>query len=277
MPHLVCGTYRIDLVRPVIMAIINMTPDSFSGDGLAGQGVAEALARAEQALEAGAGILDVGGESTRPGSPPVSDAEEIERVVPVVERLAGLGVPISVDTMKPAVMTAALAAGASLINDVNGLRAPGALAALAASGAGVCVMHMQGIPGTMQVAPVYGDVVGEVMEFLEARVSALKAAGVARARICLDPGFGFGKALEHNLALLRSLKRFEALGSPLLVGLSRKSMLGQITGQPVDKRMVASAVGAVLAVEQGARILRVHDVEATRDALRVWEAFNAGA
>lgn len=273
MSYLVCGSYQLDLRRPVIMAILNLTPDSFSGDGLAGFQTDAVVRQGELAIEKGAGILDLGGESTRPGSPPVAEAEEIDRIMPALERLIGLGVPVSVDTMKPGVMRAALAAGASMVNDVNGFCAAGAVEVVAGSGAGLCVMHMQGNPQTMQLAPSYGeDVVSEVTSFLRARVSVLQAAGVGLSRICVDPGFGFGKTLAHNMALLGGLGRLAELGLPILAGLSRKSFLGAITGQPPDKRQVASAVGALLAVERGARIVRVHDVEATRDALLLWEA-----
>jgi dihydropteroate synthase len=267
-----CGTYRLDLRRPAIMAILNVTSDSFSGDGLAGASLAQVLAQAEAAVAAGAAILDVGGESTRPGAAPVSDADELARVVPAVERLASLGVPISVDTMKPRVMAATIAAGASMINDINGFRSPGAIEVVAGSDVGLCVMHMQGAPRTMQEAPSYVDVVGEVDGFLRGRVADLEAAGIQRERLCIDPGFGFGKTVEHNLEILRRLAVFTAQGLPLLAGLSRKSMLGALTGRPVDARLHASVAAAVLAVERGARIVRVHDVAATRDALRMWEA-----
>lgn len=269
---LVCGTHTLDLRRPAIMAIINLTEDSFSGDGLAGAGLDRILEKAGAAAEAGAAILDLGGESTRPGAVAVGEEEELARVIPVIERLAVLGLPISVDTMKPAVMRAAAAAGATMINDVNAFRSPGAVEAVADSGVGLCVMHMQGTPRTMQAAPVYGDVVEEVDVFLSARVAALTAAGVAPERICIDPGFGFGKTLEHNVELLRRLPFLSGQGRPLLVGLSRKSMLGALTGQAVEGRVFASVAAALLAVERGARILRVHDVAATRDALKIWEA-----
>lgn len=253
------------------MAIVNLTADSFSGDGVQAD-LEAALRRAECALEEGADMLDIGAESTRPGSAPVSEDEERERVVRVVERLHSLGVPLSVDTCKPAVMRAALAAGADMINDVLGFRAPGAIEAVAATAGGLCVMHMQGEPRTMQQAPQYRDVVAEVAAFLDARVAQLAAAGVALDRIALDPGFGFGKTVEHNFALLRELARFGAGGLPVLVGLSRKSMLGAVTGQRVEARMPASIVAALIAVQRGASIVRVHDVAPTRDALAVWRA-----
>ncbi|MDT3669873.1 MAG: dihydropteroate synthase [Aromatoleum sp.] len=271
MQTLKCGRFEIDLSRPRIMAIINVTPDSFSGDGL-GHDLDAALRRCEAAVEAGARFLDLGGESTRPGSQPVSEQEELDRVVPLVERLADWPVPVSVDTVKPAVMRASLAAGASLINDINGFRAPGAIDALQGSNAAVCVMHMQGEPRSMQSSPHYGDVVGEVLDFLTRRVQELEALGIDKSRITIDPGFGFGKTLEHNLAMFRALDHFVATGRPVLIGVSRKSMLGAIIGRPVAERTPASVAAALMAVERGARIVRVHDVAATRDALSVWEA-----
>lgn len=271
MQTLKCGRFEIDLARPQIMAIINVTPDSFSGDGL-GRDLDAALRRCEAAVEAGADLLDLGGESTRPGSQSVSEQEELDRVVPLVERLADWPVPVSVDTVKPAVMRASLAAGASLINDINGFRASGAVEALKGSNAAVCVMHMQGEPRSMQSSPHYDDVVGDVLDFLARRVDELEAQGVDRSRITIDPGFGFGKTLEHNLAMFRALDRFVAMGCPVLIGVSRKTMLGAITGRPVAERTSASVAAALMAVERGARIVRVHDVAATRDALSVWEA-----
>lgn len=271
MSLLQCGRFALDLSRPRIMAVVNLTDDSFSGDGLHDD-VGAALRRAEAALADGAEILDLGAESTRPGSDPVPEQIEIERLVPVIEELVKWHVPLSIDTLKPAVMRAALAAGADMINDVNGFRAQGVVEAVAEGSAALCVMHMQGAPRTMQQAPRYGDVVTEVEIFLTERVAALTAAGVARARIVLDPGFGFGKTLKHNLALLRDLKRFTDGGLPVLAGLSRKSMLGAITGRAVDQRMAASVAAALIAVQHGARIVRVHDVAATRDALSVWQA-----
>ncbi|HNQ76355.1 MAG TPA: dihydropteroate synthase [Pseudothauera hydrothermalis] len=274
MSVLRCGRFELDLSRPRVMAIINLTPDSFSGDGVGGE-VSAALARAKAALEAGADILDLGAESTRPGAEPVPEAVEIARIVPVVRALADWRVPLSVDTMKPAVMRAALEAGADLINDVNGFRAPGALQAVRDSDAALCVMHMQGEPRTMQIEPRYADVVGEVAAFLDERVSTLCAAGVARERIVLDPGFGFGKTLDHNLTLLTHLDRVCAPGLPILVGVSRKSMLGAITGRPVDQRLGASVAAALLAVQRGAHIVRVHDVADTVDALKVLAALQS--
>ena len=279
MHTLTCGRFTLRLDHPYVMAIINVTPDSFSGDGV-GHDLDAAMARAEQALEAGAEILDIGGESTRPGSPAVSEVEEIDRVVPLVERLQGFNVPLSVDTLKPGVMRAALAAGADLINDVNGFRAPGAFEAVVDSNAALCVMHMQGTPQDMQVAPVYADVVREVTDFMLDQARALEAAGVARERIVLDPGFGFGKTLEHNLTLFRALEGMGRHGYPLFVGVSRKTMMGQLSGRSVPaERMVASVAAALLAAQRGAHIIRVHDVAATCDALKVlhaiegWRAF----
>lgn len=261
----------LSLARPLIMGIVNVTPDSFSDGGRYSTQEA-ALAHALRLIEEGADVLDIGGESTRPGAAAVPEAEEIERVVPLIAALAGRGVPLSVDTSKPAVMRAALAAGAAIVNDVYALQAPGAIDVVAASDCGVVLMHMQGVPRTMQLGPHYDDVVAEVLAFLRARLAALGAAGVASDRVAIDPGFGFGKTVEHNFTLLRELSRFTAPGSPVLAGLSRKSMLGAVTGRALGERVTASVVGAVLAVERGARVLRVHDVAATRDGLRVWEA-----
>jgi len=271
MQVLRCGRFRLELDRPRLMAIVNVTPDSFSGDGL-NRDLDAAVRRAQAAVDAGADLLDIGGESTRPGSEPVSEQEELDRVIPLVERLAGWAVPVSVDTFKPAVMRESLRAGASLINDINAFRAPGAIDAVRDSEAALCVMHMQGEPRGMQSDPRYDDVVAEVLEFLHDRVRALADEGVGRDRILLDPGFGFGKTLEHNLALFRALDRFVAQDYPVLVGVSRKSMIAAITGRAVAERVHGSVAAALLAVERGARIVRVHDVAATRDALKVWQA-----
>ena len=265
-----CANYAIDLSTPKIMAIINVTENSFSGDGLAGR--KELIrARAERLIADGADILDVGGESTRPGVQPVSLQEELDRIVPVVEALADLGIPISVDTMKPKVMDEAIKAGAAIVNDVRALEAPGAIEIVSQSAVGVCLMHMKGEPRTMQQAPRYDDIIQEVAEYLQGRADALHSAGVCRNRVCIDPGFGFGKTLAHNIILFQSLEKFMTVGYPLLIGVSRKSMLGEITGQPVGRRTTASAVAAVLAISQGASIVRVHDVAETRDALSVWQ------
>ena len=266
-----CGKFSFSLDRPLIMGIVNLTPDSFSGDGVAND-TARAVEHARRQITAGADMLDIGAESSRPGCQPVSLADELARLLPVLDALADCGVPISVDTYKPDVMRAALASGASMINDIYALRMPGALEAVAASDCAVCLMHMQGEPLTMQQAPVYGDVVGEVRAFLEERVIAARAAGIADDRLVLDPGFGFGKTLAHNLELLRRQPELSVDGLPLLAGLSRKSMLGTMTGREVGQRMPASIAAALLAAQRGARILRVHDVAETRDALAVWQA-----
>jgi dihydropteroate synthase len=255
------------------MGVVNITPDSFS-DGGHFASTQAALARARQLIAEGADILDIGGESTRPGSAGVALDEERKRVLPVLEQLAGGPVPVSVDTQKPALMREAIAAGASMINDINALQAPEALAAVAQSDVAVCLMHKQGAPADMQIDPHYADVVAEVLEFLDGRVRAAHAAGIAPERIALDPGFGFGKTLEHNLELLRHLDRFGAAGAAVLAGMSRKGMLGRLTGREVGERVFASVAAAVIAVEKGARIVRVHDVAATRDALAVWTAVN---
>ena len=266
-----CGTFQLNLSRPLIMGIVNVTPDSFSDGGRYLQRDA-ALAYANQLVEQGADLLDIGGESTRPGAPVISVQQELDRVLPVIEGLRGIALPVSVDTRKPEVMRAALAAGASMVNDINALQQPEAMAIVAGSNAAVCLMHMQNNPQTMQQQPNYHDVVAEVIEFLRARIAAALVAGIARERIVVDPGFGFGKTLEHNLALLRRLHEFSTLGVPLLAGLSRKSMLGTITSQDVEHRVYASVAAALLAVQRGANIVRVHDVQATVDALKIWAA-----
>lgn len=253
------------------MGIVNLTDNSFSGDGLHGQANA-AIAQGRRMVEEGAELLDLGAESSRPGAEPVSLQQELDRLLPVVTGLRDCGVPLSIDTVKPEVMRAAIDAGADLINDIAALQAPGALAAVAAGKAAVCLMHMRGEPRTMQADPHYDDVVGEVLAFLMDRVAACEAAGISRQRIVIDPGFGFGKTLGHNLHLLRHLDRFVATGLPVLAGISRKSMLGQMTGKPVGERVHAGVAAALLAVQRGARIVRVHDVAATRDALAVWLA-----
>ncbi len=266
-----CGRFTLSLERPLIMGVVNVTPDSFSDGGLFAD-PAQAIAQARRLIDEGADILDIGGESTRPGSAPVPFAEERRRVLPVIENLSACGVPVAVDTRKPQLMREALAAGASMINDINALGAAGAIEAVAASDAAVCLMHLRGDPRTMQDAPAYDDVVREVRDYLRGRVAAAEAAGIARGRIVVDPGFGFGKTLEHNLALLRGLHSFAELGGALLAGLSRKSMLGQLTGREVGERVYAGVAAALAAVKNGAHIVRVHDVAATRDALAVWQA-----
>lgn len=250
------------------MGILNVTPDSFSDGGLYCD---QAVARAHLLIEQGADIIDIGGESTRPGAKPVGIGQELDRVLPVIEGLRGIAVPISIDTFKPAVMKAALRAGASMINDINALQDPDALQVAAQSDAAVCLMHKRGDPQTMQAQPEYADVAAEVFEFLRARVAAVEQAGIFRERIAVDPGFGFGKTLVHNLALLRQLREFDALGVPVLAGLSRKSMLGAMTGRAVDGRIHASVAAALIAVQRGAAMVRVHDVAATVDALKIWE------
>jgi dihydropteroate synthase len=268
-----CGRYTLPLSRPLIMGIVNVTPDSFS-DGGHHVSAAAGIEHAFRLLEEGADILDIGGESSRPGAQPVSLDEELRRVLPVIEALRGRNVPLSVDTGKTEVMLAALAAGADMINDINALQGKGALEAVAGSNAAVCLMHRQGTPQTMQLAPSYENVVAEVMAFLAARMAAAEAAGIGRERLVVDPGFGFGKSLEHNLALLRQLDRFEMLGVPLLAGLSRKSMLGQITGLDVESRLIPSVAAAVIAAMKGAKIIRVHDVKASKEALQIVNAIN---
>jgi dihydropteroate synthase len=267
-----CAGRVLDLCRPRVMGILNVTPDSFS-DGGAFFDPAAALDHARAMVAEGADLIDVGGESTRPGAAPVELEDELRRVIPLIETLASeLSVPISVDTSKPQVMEAAVRAGAGMINDVRALGAPGALEAARGLGAPVCLMHMRGEPRTMQAAPHYGDVVKEVRAYLASRVDACLVAGIPRKRLIVDPGFGFGKTLDHNLALLSRLGEIGDLGLPMLVGLSRKSMLGAITGRAVGERLPASLAAALLAVERGASILRVHDVAATVDVLKVREA-----
>jgi len=272
---LVCGRYRLSLDRPLVMGVLNITPDSFA-DGGVFLDLNDATDRVRQMLGEGADIVDIGGESTRPGAAPTPEASELERVIPLLQniRLAcdARGVPISVDTRKPVVMRAAIAAGASMINDINALRAPGAIEALSEGSAAVCLMHMQGEPATMQQSATYDDVVADVAAFLAERAAACVAEGIDRARIVLDPGFGFGKTVEHNLTLLRRLSEIAALGYPLLAGLSRKSTIGMLTGRDVDDRMAGSVAAALAAVARGAAIVRVHDVRETADALKVWRA-----
>jgi len=269
-----CGQFHLDLAHPKVMGIVNVTPDSFSDGGRYASSAA-AIEHAQQLIADGADLLDIGGESTRPGAAEVSEQEELDRVLPVIEGLHDIAVPISIDTWKPAVMRAALKAGASLVNDVNALQAKDALQAVADSDAAVCLMHKQGTPQTMQQQPRYADVVAEVCGFLRERIAAAETAGIARARIVIDPGFGFGKALTHNLDLLRHLEALRALGVPVLAGLSRKSMLGALTGRAVDDRVAASVAAALLAVQRGAAIVRVHDVRETVDALKVLMAVNS--
>jgi dihydropteroate synthase len=270
-----CAGQLLELAQPQVMGVLNVTPDSFS-DGGRHLDPAVAVERALAMVAEGAAIVDVGGESTRPGAEAVDAEEEIRRVVPVIEALVPrIGVPISVDTSKPAVIRAATRAGARLVNDVRGLRLPGALEAAAESGAAVCLMHMQGEPGRMQLDPRYADVVAEVRDFLAARLAACRAAGIPRERICVDPGIGFGKSPAHNLALLRHLGELAEPGIPVLVGVSRKSLVGMITGRPTGERLAGSVAFAALAVAGGASIVRAHDVAATVDAVKVAHAWQA--
>jgi len=266
-----CGAHTFDLARPLVMGVLNVTPDSFS-DGGRFLDRQSALAHARRMRDDGADLIDIGGESTRPGALPVLEHEELERVIPLVETLSAEGAAVAVDTRKPGVMRAAIAAGAALVNDIGALTAPGALEACAAGTAGVCLMHMQGDPQTMQDSPGYADVVAEVRDFLVVRARACEAAGIGRERIVIDPGFGFGKTLAHNLALLRSLGALVTTGYPVLAGLSRKASLGTIVGRPVGERLAASLAAALAAVQRGATIVRVHDVRETVDALKVWNA-----
>jgi dihydropteroate synthase len=266
--------FRLDLARPLVMGIVNVTPDSFSDGGRYAQADA-ARGHCDQLVAQGADILDIGGESTRPGARLPDTAEQLERVRPVLRHAVTLGVPVSVDTADPVVMREALEIGVDILNDVRALQAPGALDVAAGDPAvGICLMHMQGEPGSMQVAPHYDgdDVVGAVMAFLAGRRDAALAAGIARERIALDPGIGFGKTPAHNLALAVEQARLLQLGCPLLLGWSRKSTLGQLTGRPVGERMAASVAAALAAVRQGASVVRVHDVAETVDALKVWRA-----
>jgi dihydropteroate synthase len=263
-----CGRFAFALDRPLVMGIVNVTPDSFSDGGRYLQ-VDQAVAHALSLREAGADILDVGGESTRPGGAPVDAAEELGRVLPVVTSLRDAGVALSVDTMKPEVMAAALEAGADMINDVRGFEAPGAWDAVADSDCGLCIMHMRGTPGTMQAEPVYQDPVAEITTYLRQRMDSARAAGIREDRLCIDPGFGFGKTLAHNLALFKNLDRLTDM-APVLVGLSRKSMLGALTGRGIEDRLLPSVVAALLAIRRGAAIVRVHDVRETVDAIKLW-------
>jgi dihydropteroate synthase len=254
--------------------VVNVTPDSFSDGGRFFDPQA-ALSHARQLAQDGADILDVGGESSRPGALPVSEEEELERILPVLRGLEGMEKPISVDTRRPAVMREVLKAGASMINDIDALTAPGALEAVAASDCAVCLMHKKGEPATMQQDPHYDDVLREVLGFLKSRIDACERAGIAKERIVIDPGFGFGKTLEHNLTLLRHLSEFARLGTPVLAGWSRKSSLGRITGRPAGERLPASLAMALLSLQGGATILRVHDVKETKDVIEVWKAYQA--
>ena len=273
---LLCGRFELKLDRPLIMGVINVTPDSFS-DGSRHFETDAAVAHARTLLEEGADILDIGGESTRPGAREVPESEELRRVLPVLEALRGADIPLSVDTFKPGVMRAVLNAGADMINDIYAFRRPGALEAVQASRCGLCAMHMQGDPRTMQIAPAYDDVVAELRAFFVDRVETLRHAGVSLDRLVLDPGFGFGKTVKQNYILLHALSRLKVDALPLVVGVSRKSMIGQVTGRPASQRLAGSISAALAAVSRGAAIVRVHDVAATVDAMRVWRAVEEGA
>lgn len=275
--NFLCGRFEFDLERPLVMGIVNVTPDSFS-DGGQHDDTDSAVAHARQLIEEGAQILDLGGESTRPGADPVSITDELARLLPVIEALRDCGVPLSIDTFKPEVMRATLDAGADMINDIYGFRQPGAIEAVAQSRCGLCVMHMKGEPRTMQAAPPeYTDLIGEIGLFLGSRAQKLRAAWVDPRRIVLDPGFGFGKTADQNFQLLRRLSSLRSGGYPLLIGLSRKNMIGQATGRPVGDRLPGSIAAALACVSRGASIVRVHDVAATVDALKVWHAAEQGA
>lgn len=264
-----CAGRHLDLREPLIMGIVNVTPDSFS-DGGRYAGTPEAIAHGLELLEQGADILDIGGESTRPGAAEVTEQEELERVIPVVEALAKTGAVISVDTSKAGVIREAVKAGAHIINDVRALQEPGALEAAAQTNAGICLMHMQGTPATMQKNIAYGNLLQEVERFLLDRAQCAQSAGIARERICLDYGFGFGKTVDQNFELLANTDYFARLPYPILVGLSRKSSLGAVVGRDVSDRLIASVTGALIAAQRGAGIVRVHDVAATRDAFKIW-------
>lgn len=268
-----CGKFQLDLSLPRVMGIVNVTPDSFSDGGLHLQQSA-ALAHAQLLIAEGADIIDIGGESTRPGALPVGVQEELDRVLPIMEGLRGAPAVLSIDTFKPEVMRAAVAAGAQMVNDINAMQDIAAMAVVAENNVAVCLMHKQGTPQTMQLQTHYQNVVIEVSEFLRARIVAAEAVGIQHNRIVIDPGFGFGKSLSHNLALLRELDKLAELGVPILAGLSRKSMLGALTGQAVTGRLSASVAAALIAVQRGANIVRVHDVRATVDALKIFNAVN---
>ena len=269
--YLQCGRFGFNLGnKALVMGVLNVTPDSFS-DGGRFASLEFAVSRAEEMIADGVDLIDIGGESSRPGAPSLPLDEELKRVMPVLYALRDMGKPLSVDSYKPEVMREAIIAGADMINDINAFRTPGAIEAVKDSDCGLCIMHMQATPETMQQNPAYTDVVREVSDFLRERVAAMVAAGIDRERICIDPGFGFGKTVEHNYALLRGIGQLEQdIGLPVLAGLSRKSMIGAVTGRPVEQRLAGSLAGALAAVAHGARIVRVHDVAETVDALKVW-------
>ncbi|WP_432786883.1 Dihydropteroate synthase [Oligella sp. MSHR50489EDL] len=277
--HFICGRFVLDLSSPLVMGIVNVTPDSFSDGGAQSEQLDLAIAHGLKLVAEGAQILDIGGESTRPGSEPVLLEEELRRIVPVIEGLKGAGVPLSIDTLKPAVMQAALDAGADMINDIYALRQPGALEVVAAHpNCGICIMHMVGEPKTMQQDPpdYGGNVTAHVKHFLQERAELLLKYNVDPARIMLDPGFGFGKTVAQNYQLLNELTELTSLNLPLLTGLSRKSMIGAVTGKPAQDRLIGSVVAAIACAERGAAVLRVHDVAATVEALTVWRAIHQG-
>ncbi len=269
--HWLCGRFELSLERPLLMGIVNVTPDSFS-DGQKYLAADHAIAHARELVAQGADILDIGGESTRPGADPVPIETELQRLLPVIEGLRDLDIPISVDTFKPEVMRAVLDAGADIINDISGFRTAASREAVAQSRCGLCIMHMQGEPRTMQQNPVYDDLKAEVRAFLYAQVQALRALGVSDQRMMLDPGLGFGKTIQHNYTLLRDFNDLDIDGLPWLIALSRKGMIGQVTGRPVDERLAGSIAGMLAAVARGAAVVRMHDVAASRDALDVWFA-----
>ena len=278
--ELQCGRFHLSLGqddRPLIMGVLNVTPDSFS-DGGQFDAHDRAIAHANQMIADGVDIIDIGGESTRPGAPPLPIEEELRRVLPVLDALRDCGKPLSIDTRRPAVMREVLAAGADMINDISGFRDPDSLAAVSDSQCALCIMHMQGDPQSMQLSPHYDDVLAEVRGYLLDRVNAAVAAGIGRGRICIDPGYGFGKTVEHNLILLAHQSELQrSLAVPLLAGLSRKSTIGVVTGRSVEQRLAGSLAAAVVAAERGARIIRVHDVAESVDALKVWQAARSGA
>jgi dihydropteroate synthase len=268
-----CGRFRLALDRPLVAGVVNVTPDSFSDGGHYLEPSA-AIAHAQRLADEGADLIDLGAESSRPGAESVSAEQELSRLMPVLDGLRACPIPISIDTTKPEVMRAVIGAGAAMINDIGALRSPGALETVATTDAAVCLMHMQGEPRTMQLEPHYGDVVAEVRAFLTERVAAAEARGIARERIVIDPGFGFGKTIGHNFEMLRNLHRFAEIGLPVMAGWSRKSTLGAVTGRGAGERLAASIAAALLAVQHGATIVRVHDVAATRDALAVLAAMD---
>ena len=268
---LICRHHVLDLTQPIVMGIVNVTPDSFS-DGGKFFARDQALAHARQMVADGATIIDIGGESTRPGATAATLQQELDRVMPVLEILVHEDAIVSVDTQKTEVMREAIRLGAAMINDVNALQAVGAIEVCAAANVAVCLMHKQGVPDTMQKAPQYYDVVAEVSDFLQARTRACESAGIARDRIVIDPGFGFGKTVEHNFSLLRELQTLVRLGFPLLAGFSRKSSLGVVTSRAIEERLAASLAAALIAAQNGAKILRVHDVKETVDVLKLWQA-----